>query len=898
MRQNILTGFLLLLCLQVFGQTTLTKVDALLMDANYTQAINLIDKSLTQNLDINTKVLLQNRKIECLIRIGEFDEAEEILRTMELEVKGKTNTDFLQSITQTTKGFLYLNQGRTDLALETLQQALLQFEKVGKSKSLEAAQALSYLGQSYFNSGKNTQSEEQLRQALTLRQSQLPETHELIAASYNDLGLVYSFQGDNDKALSYYEKALSIYKKLHENDHPKIAIANTNIAVIYRNLELYGDAVNGFEAALAIWNKIHKNAHPSKAFVLSNLAQTYLKMGDQKAALGYYERALKVYQDSYGKKHPDVARVMNAIGNIKLSTNHYDEALNYYQQALIANVNGFESNNISSIPILKGFYNGNVLLYSLLFKAEALESKYYGKSLKFKDLTLSLELLHTCDTLIDKLRQQISNESDKISLGIIANEVYSDGVRIAYNTGLNALQKKKYFQEAFFFAEKSKSAVLLEAIADSEAKSFAGIPATMLEQENNLKSAIALCTQKLAQKPTAEEEKSLRQTSFSLNRNYEAFTKKLEREYPAYFNLKFNSTAPSINQIQSLLDAKSAILSYFIDDKNGRLYTFIIKKKSFSVVDNALPKEFDKYITGLRNSLFFNDQAVYIKSAKLLYRLLIPKISNNIKDIIILPTGRLNIIPFETLLTKNTNDITNYKDLPYLLKRYSVHYEFSAGLLIQKSKDNISKSPSIFLCAPITFPEKDNLNELPGTAAEVKEIANLFTNKNLNKVLYTNEEANEKLIKSGALKNYALLHFATHGIVDEKSPELSRIYLQSNKNSEDGNLFAGEIYNLALDADLVTLSACETGLGKISKGEGVIGLSRALIYAGAKTVMVSFWSVADESTSLLMKNFYNEFLENKSAGFSENLKKAKLSLLNNDQTSAPYYWAPFILIGF
>jgi CHAT domain-containing protein len=147
------------------------------------------------------------------------------------------------------------------------------------------------------------------------------------------------------------------------------------------------------------------------------------------------------------------------------------------------------------------------------------------------------------------------------------------------------------------------------------------------------------------------------------------------------------------------------------------------------------------------------------------------------------------------------------------------------------------------------------------------------------------------------LKDYSLIHLATHGIVDETSPELSRIYLQSDSEAEDGNLFAGEIYNLQLNANLVSLSACQTGLGKISKGEGVIGLSRALVYAGAKNIIVSFWSVADESTAELMTDFYKYLLENPSASYSSDLRQAKLGMLNSKYAS-PYYWAPFILIGF
>jgi CHAT domain-containing protein len=161
----------------------------------------------------------------------------------------------------------------------------------------------------------------------------------------------------------------------------------------------------------------------------------------------------------------------------------------------------------------------------------------------------------------------------------------------------------------------------------------------------------------------------------------------------------------------------------------------------------------------------------------------------------------------------------------------------------------------------------------------------------------TRNQATEAAIKDKNLKNFALVHFATHGIVDEVNPELSRIFLQSDSKSEDGNLFSGEIYNLQFGAELVTLSACQTGLGKLSKGEGVIGLSRALTYAGAKRIVVSFWSVADESTSVLMTDFYKNILQKQDQNFSQALRQAKLQLISNHQYAAPYYWAPFILIG-
>ncbi len=898
MVKHILTLFFISTIHTGYCQTedVMAKVESLLLDSRYQEAVKYIDASLAKS---KTQTVLTLKKANALIRMGDLDDAEALLKKTQAAVDKEKNPFYHRGLIMMNYGSLYQNQGRNDLAIEALQNALDDFEKDKKSTSLETAETLAYLGNVYRATGKYVQAEEHLQHSLSIRREKLPETHELIAASYNDLGLVYS-QLDGDKASEYYEKALSTYGKLHGKEHPKLAIANTNLGVLYRSDKLYGDAVIYFENALKIWEKIYAQPHPNKALVLMNLGQTYSGMGSTTAALGYYERARLMYEEALGKKHPDVAYVYNLIGNEKLAQRKYDEALLDYQKALIANIPEFNTQNVLVNPPTKSYYNGNQLLYSLMYKAEALEAKHLGKTLRISDLTLGIKTLQTADSLIDRIRQQITNESDKISLGAIANEVYADGVRISAMLSDVAFRGRKAYREmSFYFAEKSKSAVLLEAISDTNAKSFANIPSTLLEEEKNLKANIALVSQKLAQKPTEAEEKTLRASLFALNRSYEEFTEGLEKKYPEYYNLKFNSASPSTSQLRGILPEQTALISYFIDEKNSRLYTYILTKKKFSINEVSLPKEYDKYITGLRNGLYFMEAKVFTEASRKLYKLLIPKrIEGGINDLLIIPTGRMGIIPFETLLSADVKDNPGFTRLPYLLEKYSVRYEFSAGLVLQKKRSpQASKITSVMVCAPVTFPEKDRLNELPGTELEVSTIANLFKQKNIDSKVYLRKDANEGVIKAGALKDFSLVHFATHGIVDETSPELSRIYLQ-NTPTEDGNLFAGEIYNLEFNADLVALSACQTGLGKISKGEGVIGLSRALVYAGARNIVVSFWSVADESTAQLMTDFYKQLLDNNSSGYSANLRKAKLNLMKTAKYESPFYWAPFILIGF
>jgi CHAT domain-containing protein len=873
------------------NQALANRIDELLVNTHYLEAINLIDQT-SLNDDVFA-IRLTSKKAEALTGLGQYNQAEELLREVRKRAEKFHNSEVTGMI-DARFGFLYLVKGRTDLAEEYLHQALSALNQ--GPPSLETAQAASYLGQVYLSTGKLAQAEEQLQMALTIRKDLLPETHELLAASYNDLGLVYSTLNP-DMALDYYDQATALYQKLHGNEHPKLAIANTNLGFAYSRLKLYGDAITSFETALGIWEKVTPGSHPSKAYVLLNLGLTYAQMGDLTAAVGFYEKSLYMYEAVYGSKHPEIAYVQNLIGNIEKTRENFIAALDRYQQALIANVADFNSSDVNQNPNGRNFYNGNTLVYSMMYKAQALESRYLTKTLRQADLEYALRNIQQCDSLIDRLRQQTANESDKITLGSLANEVYADGVRIAFTLSEVAFRNRKMYREvSFYFAEKSKSAVLLDAISETNAKSYAGIPENLLEEEKNLKTSLALVSQKLKQKPSADEEKYLRETLYHLNQSYQEFTANLEKKFPEYFNLKYNTTAPSIQQLQKLLNRSSAILSYFIDENNQRLYTFIVTHSSHSIRSVALPATYDKLLTGLRNSMYYMDVDAFKTTSHQVASLLLPRLPKAITEWVILPTGRMSVIPFEALLTKKPKGATeSYESLPYVINKAEVRYEFSAGLLLQKQNTSKTDLQSALFCAPVTFFQ--GLNDLPGTEQEVQSISRLFQEQKISCNVLLGHEATESHLKHTPLKSYEVIHLATHGVVDELNPELSRIFLHQETEAEDGNLYSGEIYNLELGAELVTLSACQTGLGKISRGEGVIGLSRALVYAGAKNIIVSFWSVADASTAKLMENFYRELVTSPQASFSSSLRSSKRKLLSGE-FAAPYYWAPFVLIGF
>lgn len=790
-------------------------------------------------------------------------------------------------------GEIYLRVGRNDLAEEFFTLAMNQ----ASDNSEEKAESLNKLGIVFWNGGSDQKARDFVFQSLRIRRDLYGESHEKTAGSYNDLGLVWT-RINPDMALTHYEKALKIYRSVLGRKNEKVAQSLINTGIIYRTLELYGDAAVNFEEALNIWNEVYPQGHPNEGFIYANMGQTSVMINDMDNALKNFARAIEIYKSHYGEKHPEIANTYNLIGNIHNRNGDFEEALQNYQRALVHNSPDYSNQKLDSNPSIDQSLNANTLLSSLFFKSQALIDRYFNESLKFNDLKISLFTLQLCDSLIDNIRQLRTNESDKLALGRTASQVYETGVALGYSMADASAKKAQYYDISFYFAEKSKSAVLLEAISDTRAKSFAKIPAELLEKETTLKSNIAFYEQQIADQSEKLDKAELRNVLFGLKTEYENFIKTLEQDFPDYFNLKYNTTIPTIADLQIKLDDETAIYSYFLATNAERIFTFIITKEKYYVY-NRKKNDLDKNLHALRNGIYFKYEPSVLASSFPLYEVLFPKEPpKGIQNLVIIPAGELGFLPFEALTTEKDKGVMHYEELPHLIEKYSISYEYAAALLYQRQAEPLSmKSNSIFLCAPVNFKYSGfSLPELSGTFVEVSRIESVMKNNQVKSTVLAYDEANEEFVKSEDLKSFDVLHFATHGQVNESKPELSKIYL-SNSTLEDGSLFSGEIYNLDINANLVTLSACQTGLGKISNGEGIIGLSRALLFAGAKNIVVSLWTVSDQSTTELMVEFYKQMMENPSWTYSQHLRQAKLKMLKESNYREPYYWAPFVLVG-
>jgi CHAT domain-containing protein len=346
---------------------------------------------------------------------------------------------------------------------------------------------------------------------------------------------------------------------------------------------------------------------------------------------------------------------------------------------------------------------------------------------------------------------------------------------------------------------------------------------------------------------------------------------------------------------------------------------------------------------GLATTPAAQDASTFAATANTFYKMAVEPAASIIGDkrLLIVAEGALSYIPFEALVTR-APESADYTTLSYLIKTNEVVYAPSASIVAALRQQNTATTASraggaiLLVADPIfdasdprvlggrerggeatrglslgialadvagtqaegTYSSKLKLMRLTGTRTEAQQIAEFARASGLKTDLWLDLEASEANVMSSDMRQYRILHVATHGILNIKHPQFTGLVLSLVGNRKgDGFLRTDEVFNLRLGAPLVILSACETGLGKEKRGEGVIGLTRAFMYAGAQTVGVSLWSVADRSTAELMSNFYKRLLLRQGTPSSAALRDAQLDMITDDRFSAPFYWAPFVLFG-
>ncbi|MBN1302188.1 MAG: CHAT domain-containing protein [Melioribacteraceae bacterium] len=772
------------------------------------------------------------------------------------------------------------------------------------------------------------------QRSLNILLKTLGENNMDVARVYYNMGLSYYHMGQLQNALAFHDKALSIYYDVLAKElHTDVSMSYHEMGRVYEALTDYPKAVSYYEQALSIRLKIFGKQHADVAQSYNSLGNINRSMHKYKEAIKYHNDALAILKNTYGTEHPAIAETYNNLAATYLEINSFDKAVESAQSAVTSNIPGFRSSNPYTIPPIDKALSELELLNTLARQAEIFFAKFQFSSGSRKDLEASLNNYSVLTELIDQIRKGYKAEGSKLLLAERTSRIFEKAIQASLKMyGISG--DESYKEKAFLFAEQNKSEILSDALVEANAKYFSGIPDSLIQLEKNLKIDLAFYDTELQRELYETEEtdsarvENFRERLFSLKDDYINLINRFETQYPEYYSLKYRRKSASINELQEALDDNSVVVEFFAGQKS--LVTYIISGSEFHVLRQEIDSSFNNICETFYASIKKLDKTEYVESSQKLYDILIKPIEQYLKrNLVFIPDGILYYLPFEALIKgRDNNDNYTFASLDYLIKKHAVSYHYSAELYLSGMDDNSHKElkEKFVGFAPVfddaeklsgiktssaavlqfggssdnlrsVFRNNNEFGSLPYSEREVEILVDLFDDKNLYAAGYFHEDADERTMKT-QISDAKYLHIATHSFVNPIKPSLSGIILYPDDDSdskEDGILYSGEIYNLDLNADLVVLSSCESGIGKLIKGEGMIALTRGFLYSGAKNIVTSLWKVFDESTSNLMINFYDAILSGKT--YKESLRDAKLKMINDPATSFPLNWSGFVLIG-
>ncbi len=742
-----------------------------------------------------------------------------------------------------------------------------------------------------------------------------------VATVLEKLSYLYLGFGDHQQAFDCAQKSFRLFEE--EKHRRGMAAALSALAAVYENQKNFQQALVCTERALAIAQDAGDNIQ---------IAMSRHSVGYYHQALGDYERALEIYQEllkqleGFGDR-AGTAAMRVQIGGVFAAQGRYAEALKYHQQSLpeieAANERlvkiqairaiGYDYLALGKYAEAKPFIERAVSLS----RQTGLQFQLWGALTHLGycqiELNQPLKARQSFDeaiSIIEKLRAQTAG-------GIEEQLRYFENRLDAHHGIISLLVRENQTREALIFAERAKARVLLDVLQDGRAGIQKLMTVEEQEQERFLKSELTRLNIQLthatqSDKPDDEGASEFKSQLERARLNYEAFQNSLYAAHPELKTHRGEAPLIDADDLTALLpDAKSALLEYAVTDDS--LYLFAITKAAGKAESEikvyTLPIKRDalgKQIEAFRHQLATRDLG-FRSSATKLYNLLLKPAAAQLRGkttLVIAPDDTLWDLPFQALLASSNR---------FLIEEAAISYAPSLTVLreMTKRRKNQSRDSATLLALgnPLIGKETVNratlarrdekLDPLPESEQEVKALGRLY-GASRSKV-YIGAEAREDRIKSEA-GEAGILHFAAHGMLNNASPMYSHLALAEGGANEDGLLEAWELMQMDLKADLAVLSACETARGRIGAGEGMIGLSWAMFIAGVPSIVVSQWKVESAGTRDLMVSFHRALIPQPGVGNLQPtktgaLRQAALKLMKNPQTSHPFYWAGFVLVG-
>jgi CHAT domain-containing protein/tetratricopeptide (TPR) repeat protein len=769
-----------------------------------------------------------------------------------------------------------------------------------------------------------------------------------IAGSLRTFGELSLRDGDIDKALEQYQRALSLLTGLNSDRGYDFYITEA-----YAGLgRIYTSAGNHVKA-LGSLNAARKTATGVQIpNVLNSLGYLYMEQEDYAQAEAQFSESLKIYRST--KNQREEARVLLNLGVVQQRQDNYDEALGLFRQSLHA------ATTLKEIDIEVAALEGmGVVLTAQSRFDEALECFDKGVAIaretqdkmrqtellwrkaqtysQMKDYARSEQLAQEAVTLARATRlpkltylatatlgysytangkvelaihtlQEAVSQVEEMRYNVVGRE---EGLQMFFEDKLQPYQtlvalhaaKGETF-DALLYAERAKGRVLLDAVSGGKTDFRNVLTNSEKVESEDLIRKVSQINQAIKSQPAGETSSTneLYKQLDAARLELAAFQDRTYTKHPELRLRSGNARLLTLATLKTLIPSDDvAHLEYVVTE--NRIDLFIVKRDR--VTREAVVRYLNLSITvdELRqkvkelHSMLAQRHPGYAALSRELYQTLIEPASKelkNTKTLCIIPDGVLWSLPFQALTTSRGT---------YLVEEYALHYAPSLSVLHEMNSRtinvNITGSLVAFGNPVIGRDEKLNRDLCPLPEAEDEVAAVATTVRSRRKKVLIGREAQEKAFKALA-SEYSTIHLATHGVLDNRDPLYSHLLLTKTEGDveDDGSLEAREIMNMRLNAELAVLSACETGNGRISPGEGVIGMSWAFFVAGTRSMVVSQWRVNSASTAQLMKNFY-QVLSKQPNNVSKAgaLRQASLRLLRDPRYRHPFYWAGFVLVG-
>jgi CHAT domain-containing protein len=740
-----------------------------------------------------------------------------------------------------------------------------------------------------------------------------------IASVLAGTGTLYFSMGDLSRAREYVGRAVTIFAQI--NVRWGIAETKLDLGRILHSLRDEAKALVTLTEALELFRSL--GMRRLEAFTLREIGAVQTSTGDFNNARRSLAQALRLNRIGQDQRHE--AYTLTLIGTLFVALNDRDKAARYHQQALdlsrgIGDPAG-ESNALFNIARIRRD-QGN--------------------------LVAAQQNVEAAITINESIRSNVSSHDLRASFLASVRDVYElymDVLMVRHKNNPN----QDFAAQAFAVSERAHARSLLDSLQEARTNIREGVDPTLLAKERSLNQALnekaGQEVQPLALKDTVAAA-TLRREIGNLTSDYMAVRDQIRASSPKYAALTLPEPL-TFTQVQGMLDDDSVLVEYALGDE--RSYAWVVSRGGLSVYQLAPRSEIEAAATQLRDR-FVTLQAVSGESVEqradrerkaneampdeiaVLSKLVLDPLAGSLgnKRLLIVADGALQYIPFHALNDPESTSGSSRR----LIENHEIVYQPSASTLaviLKEANERKAAANTVAVFADPVFevddprvkrasttstPESDESKKVRqalrdiGLSSDGVEIPRLLASGQEAEAIMESVpwgsglkavgfEATRTRVLNQDLTGYAIVHFATHGLINSEHPELSGIVLSlfdEQGRSQDGFLRLHDIYNLRLPADLVVLSACSTGLGKEIKGEGLVGLTRGFMYAGASSVVASLWKVDDDATAELMRHFYDAMLT-KGLTPAAALRHAQLTMSRDKRWHSPYYWAGFVIQG-